>query len=193
MAEQARATRRESAEAWVDEYGDLLYRVAVMRLGDRSAAEDVVQEAFLAAWRSRDSFDGRSDQGTWLVAILKRKIADHYRRVGRSRETTADGEGDELFDHRGIWRRPVSEIDLNPESPVELSEFYRSLQHCVEQLPGSMSSAFRMRECEAESIEQTCEQLGITRQNLAVRLHRARLLLRECLQRTWLGQRESNR
>lgn len=184
-------TKCQSPETWVKEYGDLLYRVAVAGLDDRAAAEDLVQEAFLAAWRGRDSFDGRSNRGTWLVAILKRKIADHFRRAGRLRETTTDGEGDDLFDQRGIWREPVNELTLNPDSPTELREFWNSLLGCVEELPGTLATAFRLREVESEGIERTCELLHISRQNLAVRLHRARLLLRKCLEGKWLGIRES--
>lgn len=181
----------ESPESWVEMYGDLLYRVAVARLRDLSTAEDLVQETFLAAWRGRDTFDGHSDRGTWMVAILRRKIADHYRRIGRSRETTAEAASNELFDHRGVWREPVGEVDLNPESPAELSEFWKSLQFCVEELPGTLSAAFRLREFDSQSVDQACEHLQISRQNLAVRLHRARLLLRKCLQSKWLGHRES--
>ena len=62
----------------MDRYGDPLFRVAVARVGDPSVAEDLVQETFLAAWKGRGSFDGRSTLGTWLVAILKRKIVDHF-------------------------------------------------------------------------------------------------------------------
>ncbi|WP_425395270.1 sigma-70 family RNA polymerase sigma factor [Aeoliella sp.] len=193
-ANNMRAT--ESPDAWVERYGDMLFRVAISRIADRSAAEDVVQEAFLAAWKSRDNFDGRSARGTWLVAILHRKIADHFRRAGRLRETPTGGDSDaassDMFDEHGIWRRAVSEIAIDPNSPAERSEFWTSLQHCIQGLPATMSVAFQMREVEAEPIEETCQRLGITRQNLAVRLHRARLLLRECLQGKWLGSRESN-
>ena len=152
-----------------------------------------MQEAFLAAWRGRASFDGRAERGTWLVAILKRKIADHYRAAGRSREVTSDDEPAELFDARGLWRSPVGKLNLKLETNVEREEFWGTLQLCVGQLPGTLAQAFAVREIESLSPDEASEQLGITRQNLAVRLHRARLLLRECLQTHWLGEREANR
>ena len=182
----------ESPERWVELYGDLLYRVAFARLRDVATAEDLVQDAFLAAWRGRDAFDGRSDRGTWMVAILRRKIADHYRQAGRSRETSTEAVGNDLFDHRGVWREAVGDVALNPDSPAELSEFWTSLQHCVGELPSTLSLAFRLREFDAQSVEQACAHLQISRQNLAVRLHRARLLLRQCLQHRWLGSEESS-
>ena len=99
IANQPPANASESPEDWVEQFGDLLFRTAVSRVGDREVAQDLVQEALLAAWRGRESFDGRSQRSTWLVAILKRKIADHFRATGRSREVSpSEEEGCELFD-----------------------------------------------------------------------------------------------
>jgi len=70
---------------WVDRYGDALLRFALRRVGRREVAEDLVQETFFAAWRARESFDGRASLGTWLCSSLRWKVADHYRRVGRER------------------------------------------------------------------------------------------------------------
>lgn len=186
----------ESPDAWVDRYGNLLFRVALTRVGDRVVAEDLVQEAFLAAWKGRDQFDGRSERSTWLVAILKRKIADHFRSAGRSRETTAPGEtgGDqELFDHRGVWKSPVGKLPLKLENSVEREEFWQVMETCVGELPGTLAQAFSLRELQSASPAQASDELGISRQNLSVRLHRARLLLRRCLEGRWLGERKRDK
>ena len=65
---------------WLENHGDVLYRMALVRVGKPDLAEDLVQETLLAAWQARDSFAGKSSESTWLVAILKRKIIDHFRR-----------------------------------------------------------------------------------------------------------------
>ena len=70
-------------EAWVDEHGDALYSYALSRLRNPSSAEDVVQETFLAAIRSRDRFSGSSSARTWLIGILKHKIVDLIRKESR--------------------------------------------------------------------------------------------------------------
>jgi RNA polymerase sigma-70 factor, ECF subfamily len=70
---------------WLVEHGDALYRYARSRVGDRELAEDLVQDAFLAALESRDRFQGRATVRTWLLSILRHKIVDHYRRVAGSR------------------------------------------------------------------------------------------------------------
>lgn len=95
---------------WVDLYGDVLFGYAALRVPSRDIAEDLVQETFLAALRTRDTFAGDSSEQTWLVSILRRKIADHFRdsvrRKGRGigtaeqqREQAAD------FDRGFGWRR----------------------------------------------------------------------------------------
>jgi len=79
----------------VDRYGDYLYRYAMLRLRDRAAAEDAVQETFLAALSSRGTFSGDPTEATWLVGVLKHKIADHYRHQARK----APLEGGDLSEH----------------------------------------------------------------------------------------------
>ena len=92
---------------WVDRYGDYLFRYAMLRLRDRSASEDLVQETFLAALKSRGAFSGGSSEATWLVGILKHKIADHFRHQARE-APLEDGDLREQpdpypFDGSGHW------------------------------------------------------------------------------------------
>lgn len=65
--------------AWVDQYGDYLYRYAVSRLRDGEAAEEVVQETFVAALRHVEQYEAKGSERAWLLGILKRKIIDLYR------------------------------------------------------------------------------------------------------------------
>jgi DNA-directed RNA polymerase specialized sigma24 family protein len=97
-------------ETWVDQHGDSLFRFAVARVQDPEIASDLMQETFRAALRIRHTYAGRSSVRNWLVAILKHKIADHIREIGReqrSREDMGPGDGtDGMFDRRGRWRIP---------------------------------------------------------------------------------------
>jgi hypothetical protein len=72
-------------ERWVGEYGDYLFKYALSRLRDPAKAEDMVQEAFLAALKGAKGFQGRSAEKSWLVGILKNKICDHFRRSLKKR------------------------------------------------------------------------------------------------------------
>ena len=82
-ASSAPTGKLSDPERWVEEYGDYLFKYAVSRLRDPAKAEDMVQEAFLAALKGAKGFQGRSAEKSWLVGILKNKICDHFRKASR--------------------------------------------------------------------------------------------------------------
>lgn len=173
---------------WVDRWGDALLRFALSRVGRREVAEDLVQETFLAAWRARATFDGRSSISTWLGAILRRKIADHYRRQGREQvlsEVEASDQQGPLFSKHGKWLDSAAHWKSSPDQLVEDSEFWPVLAECLADLPAHLAEAFQLREIRRVSTEDVCLATGVTPKNLSVRLHRARLLLRRCLDQKW--------
>src|SRR5499426_932035 len=104
---EAQVKSRDAAAAdcaaWLDDHGDYLFRYAIFRLRDRTAAEDVVQETFLAALKAHGKFAGRGSERTWLVGIMKHKIVDHFRRAGR--EIAIGEDSDEAPEHREFFER----------------------------------------------------------------------------------------
>jgi RNA polymerase sigma-70 factor (ECF subfamily) len=180
-------------EDWVDRYGDCLYRYALIRLRSSDLAADVVQETFLEALRARGSFAGRSSERTWLVGILRHKIGDHLRRARREpaigNGEAAGGEGDWPFDHRGHWRAAPADWGRDPSREMETREFWDVFHRCLSQLPPSLADAFFLRELDGLSAEEVQQNLGITPVNFWKRLHRARVLLRQCLESRWFGLR----
>jgi RNA polymerase sigma-70 factor, ECF subfamily len=182
-------------ETWVDQHGDSLFRFAVSRVQDPETASDLVQETFLAALSSRATYSGRSAVRTWLVGILKRKVADRLRTIGRERRFQ-QAEGSErgtegMFDSRGHWRTPPLDWGGDPLRESERREFWEVFERCLARVPAHMVDAFLGRELEGESREAICRDLKITPENLSVRLFRARLLLRRCLEMHWFRGRES--
>lgn len=180
-------------EQWLSEYGDTLYRYALMRLRDQDSAEDVVQETLLAGLTARARFSGRSSVRTWLVGILKHKIVDHIRRRTRERpssgadaaETLDSLEGD-LFDPTGHWKSGPADWLTDPARVRERNELQLVLAACIDELPNRMADAFSLRELDELDSAEICKTLGITETNLWVMLHRARLKLRGCLELNWL-------
>lgn len=166
---------------WVDVHGDSLLRFAMSRVSDASIAEDLVQETLLAAWRNRESFDGRCTPRTWLISIMKRRVADHFRRCGRS--LPSQGGSDCLE----AEAQSAPAADGSAADPVESAEFWSVLTACTSDLPEHLARAFRRRAFGEDAPETICESEGISRKNLSVRLCRARTLLRDCLQKRWFG------
>lgn len=179
-------------DQWVDMYGNYMYRYALSRVADTETAQDLVQEALVAAIKAFERFQGRSSIKTWLIAILKRKIVDHYRRRS-SQQTTDDVDSvainiDQMFDDTGHWKIKPNEWTVNPGSAFEQHEFMDVLYRCLSQLPPRLSEIFMLREFEEMSTDDICRQLSITESNSWVMLYRARMQLRSCLEDNWLNE-----
>ncbi|MBK6315802.1 MAG: sigma-70 family RNA polymerase sigma factor [Blastocatellia bacterium] len=175
---------------WVDAHADALFRFAMLRLRNASAAEEMVQETFLGALQSMDRFTGRATERTWLVGILKHKIVDHFRQLARDRapvETTNDADL-KLFDENRYWLHEDGPRDWgsDPSTEYERARFCETLQDCLSGLPPRMAAAFTMREIDDVDSGEVCKVLEVTSTNLWVILHRARAQLRLCLESNWL-------
>jgi RNA polymerase sigma-70 factor (TIGR02943 family) len=179
-------------EAWIEKHGDILFRFALARLRDAEAAEDVVQETFLAAMRARSEFAGKSSERSWLVGILKHKIADHYRKQVRLASVAdpeaLDDEVEDWFNDRGEWKSRVQNWKADPKATLADKQFLNVLDDCLSKLPPRLARAFTLREMDELVSREICEILDITATNLYAMLHRARSRLRRCLEMNWFGK-----
>ncbi len=184
-------------ETWLDRHGNALYRFALTRVRDSTLAEDLVQDTLLAALRARQGFAGESSERTWLTAILKNKIIDHFRRAWRE-TPLPDMDGpdeaiDAMFrDSNNHWVQPPSAW-AHPDQALEQAEFWRIFQDCLAALPARQAQAFALNEFDDQSSEQLCKILEVSASNLWVLLHRARMRLRECLEQHWFDAGKENR
>ena len=177
-------------DTWLDRYGDYLFRYAMFRLRDKMLAEDAVQDTLLAAMQSHDRFDRRSSEKTWLVGILKHKIIDQFRRGASRHEIHYEQEVDDSdpFETSGNWaghwqsNYAPTDWQLDASAVLERKEFWTIFERCLGALPELTATTFVLREIDGLSSEEICAALNISRNNLWVRLHRARLKLRESLE-----------
>ena len=174
----------EQVTAWLEEYGDELFGYLSARIVDPNTAEDVLQEALLAAVESWPSFRGESSPRTWLTAILRRKLLDHFRSQGQARKF-ANPEAETYFSESGHWRRTLGRWPAKPSQELERREFWEAFDECCSKLSPKVADAFVMREMDGLEPEEICDLLQITRTNFFARLHRARLALRACLEKNW--------
>lgn len=177
---------RINSDIWVDQYGDALFRFAVVRVKDRGIAEDLIQETFLAALQSKDRFKGQSSEKTWLFSILKHKIIDHFRKNKPNRlgkEISRDGSDVEpFFNSKGGWQIRPEHWRTDPSETQEIKEFLDHFYRCLADLPKRNADAFVYREIDGLNTEEICKLLDITATNCWVMLYRARMLLRRCLE-----------
>lgn len=173
---------------WLHEHGDFLYRFAYFQLHDASTAEDLVQDTLLAAWSAHAQFSGQAGVRTWLTAILKNKIADHFRRTQREapgKEALSDDDIDAVFSADGHWRlRPVDPQE--PSRALEDKQFWQTLNACLAGLPAIQAQAFMLAELHEFSTAELCKVLSLSATNVWVVLHRARMRLRRCFEEGWL-------
>lgn len=183
-------------EVWVDEYSDQLYRYAYSRLRESNAAEEVVQETFLAGVKYSEQFAGLGSEIGWLMGILKRKIVDHVRlRVKHGRATAYEDEHDpsaQMFDAMGKWKPGALNWAPAPGQQVELDELRDVVQDCLKSLPQGQADVFVLSVMEEMASDEICSELDITPANMWVRMHRARLGLAKCVGAKWHVEGEVN-
>ena len=171
-----------------------LLRFAQLQLRNDSAAEDAVSETLLAILEKPGNFEGRSSLRTYATGILKFKIIDLLRQRGREMpiepldEQSIDDAIDALFVADGHWREPPPAWQ-QPELALQQSQFFETLEACVERLPPKLGRVFMMREWLERDVAEICSELGITDNYCGVLLYRARMQLRECLDQRWFGGR----
>ncbi len=154
-----------AAIADVVAHRNYLVRFALRRLRDPALAEDVVHDVFEAVLSGRAAFAGRSALRSWLTAVLKNKIVDALRRSDRHESL----DGDEADTALAVaCPRP---------QPDELAEQRQRLDRAlagIDALPPTLREAMRLRVIDDEPTEAICAELGISEENLFVRVHRAR-------------------
>jgi RNA polymerase sigma-70 factor (ECF subfamily) len=152
-----------------------LYRVARAILRNDGEAEDVMQDAYVRAYEHLDQFAGRAKFSTWLTRIAVHEALARHRRGNRYQELepTPEREGDPMD--------RFASLAPDPEQQASNSEVRRLLEEAVEKLPDAYRTIFILRDVEDMSTTDAADVLEITEDNVKVRLHRARTLLRKSL------------
>jgi len=153
---------------------DKIYRLAVSILHDEQQADGVVQDTFLKLIQAIDGFEGRSKLDTWLYRVAYNEC------MGRVRRAKPDVPIDDFLDEDFMPDNFVSWEHV-PDSSLRSEEAQREMQKAISTLPSILSVVFTLRDIEGLSTRETAIILGISDGAVKVRLHRARLMLREKL------------
>ncbi len=180
-------------EAWVKNHADYLYAFAVRRISDSETCKDLIQDTFISGLKNRGSFQGKSSERTWLVAILKNKIIDYHRKNAGNKtisHSINELNPDNFFEDNGHWKPEYSprEIAYDEADSIENKEFGEMLKLCMGKMPYLWLSVFTMKHLDDEDSENICKELNLSPSNFWVIMHRAKLSLRACVEKNWVGR-----
>ena len=159
-------------------YERSVYVMALSYMKNEADAEDVVQEAFIRAFRKLSSFRGESKFSTWLISITINEARTRLRRQALVRMEPLDQLPDQDKSVSPALLRDWREI---PSEAVERQEVRNLIQRVVEQLPNIYRQVFLLRDVEELTTSETAETLNISIPSVKVRLHRARMMLQKQL------------
>jgi RNA polymerase sigma-70 factor (ECF subfamily) len=187
----------------VDRYGSAMYRVARAYVGSDDLAGDVLQEAWLVALRSIQTFEGRSTLRTWLIGIAVNVARSRRRREARGSafsvllsalaerrsSPTVDPSRFQgrAGDDPGAWRLPPAAWSDRPEAQLLGKELLGEVRTAIEALPEAHRVVMQMRDVEGFASDEVARILGISTANVRVRLHRARAAVRARLETYFSG------
>lgn len=184
---------KNELESWVNQYSDDLYSWAFYKTSSKETAEDLVQETFMAAFNKYESFQGKSQPKTWLFAILNNKVVDYYRlsaRTTKNNFSLTEESGFELSDGLFNTNENWVNTELNPiweqeEQLLDNPDFNLVLQHCMDDLPSKWKLAMTSKYLTDNKADIICKELDITTSNYWQIIHRAKLLMKKCIETKW--------
>ena len=174
---RARGKDASAVALIIRQHNQRLYRIARSILRDDFEAEDALQEAYIRAFTSLNSFRGEARLGTWLARIVMNEALGRLRRRKPSVDFNAFAKGHEKSAE--IIRFPAANPDLDPETAMAQREIRSLLERAIDALPEAFRTVLVARLIEGMSIEETAELFSIRPETVKTRLHRARRLLKD--------------
>ncbi len=162
----------------MERHASTVYNLALRLMNNPQEAEDVLQETFISAFKALDRFEGRSRLGTWLYRIAYNAA---LMRLRKRQAPTESLDGPIMTDDGDLMPRQFVDWSLRPDEVLLGKELQGVLEIALQELSVSLRSVFVLRDIEGLSTAEAAQALGLTETNVKVRLHRARLVLREKL------------
>jgi RNA polymerase sigma-70 factor, ECF subfamily len=187
LVERARGKNEAAFEELVSRYEDKLYRLAMRFVRNETDAQEILQDAFLSAWRNLPTFEGRAQFGSWMYRVTVNAALMLLRSRNRHPEVTVDDvEPTALNDavaESGQTMRGSTDWSIRADEQLQSAEMRKYIQESVDALPDGLRTVFLLRDVEEMSTEDTAEMLGLSVPAVKTRLHRARLALRVAIGR----------
>lgn len=175
---------------WVLEFSDELYSWAYYKTSLKEVSEDLVQDTFISAFENFSKFQHNSTPKTWLFSILNNKIIDFYRKKSKNFIISSDEylvpikTTDDFFDENGQWKETP---EFNEQHWLDNPEFNLILSGCIKNLPDNWQFIIQSKYILDKNGTDICQELQISSSNYWQIIHRAKLLLRKCIELNWVS------
>src|SRR5580700_1129595 len=157
-------------------------RIALRHLGNAADAEDAVQDALLAALTHVHQFKGRAKMSTWLTTIVinsaRMKLRRRFPQVRVALDEPCSGQNLSPADL-------VSDTRPDPEEAYRKRQIAETVAHATVRLSPTLRTTFRLRDVDGLSIRETAQLLGVPTGTVKARLARARMRLRQAIQKNF--------
>ena len=183
LLSQLRLGAPAAVESLFDRYHGKVYVLAMSILKNKRDAEEAVQDVFLTVVRKADRFRGNSALYSWIYRICVNACLMRLRK-GRRTETVPIDEFLPVFTQEGVHAGPVRDWSREVERRMLDKELGQVIRRFTDELSEKYRVVFVLSDIEGLSNEETAQILGLTVPAVKSRLHRARLYLRERLNRS---------
>lgn len=173
----------------LDRYGERIYRLARRMSNSNADAEDVMQNTLIKILRKADSYRGESDPMGWIYRITLNEARELHRKRKRRPAVSLDAlpvDFDET--HHAVG---VTDIAGRPDKSAMAGEIDEQVRAAIQELPDGYREAVVLYDLEGMSYAEAAELMGLSLGGFKTRLHRARLHLRNVLERFWQKRDES--
>lgn len=180
---------------WVNDWTQDLLSWALLKTNDTDVSQDLVQETFLAALKSFENFQNKSQPKTWLISILNHKISDHFSKTSKnkivnSKSMSSDDAThliDSYYDDNGGWQKDsFSNVwDKEDASLLDNPDFIKVWEACMEDLPPKWKEAITSKYIFDKKSDEISQELNISVTNYWQYISRAKVLLKKCIEVYW--------
>jgi RNA polymerase sigma-70 factor (ECF subfamily) len=183
LVERVRSKDVAAFEELLGRYENKLYRLAMRFVRNENDAQEILQDAFLSAWRNLSGFEGRAQFGSWMYRVTVNAALMFLRARSRHPEVMLDDVEPAILHKAAEQSVHGSSEDWSqrPDEQLQSEELRRHIQEAADALPEGLRTVFLVRDVEGMSTEQTAELLGLSLPAVKTRLHRARLAMREAI------------
>lgn len=177
---QIEALKEGSSEVWrniLTHYGPRLLAYAIRMLGDKMAAEEIVQDALVNVYRTIDGFDGNCSVKSWLYRAVRNRAIDEIRRQKKFVDVGEEPEKD-FFDANGSWQQDCLQWDGRAARDLDNRKLLSLVHNEINNLPHAHREVLLLKEVEGLETNEICAALEISNGNFRIRIHRARTALK---------------